>query len=87
MRVINTCSGQGLVEMFGSTTLWLERNADQIDSLNVFPVSDGDTGINMLLTMRSAVEEASRSSDRNASANVESIHSGQPLHNYIISVE
>jgi dihydroxyacetone kinase-like predicted kinase len=87
MRVIDGCSRHGLVEMFGNTTLWWERNADQINSLNVFPVPDGDTGINMLLTMRSAVEEASRSSDRNASANVEAIHSGQPQYNYIISVE
>jgi dihydroxyacetone kinase-like predicted kinase len=67
--------------------LWLERNADQINSLNVFPVPDGDTGINMLLTMRSTVEEAFRSTDRSASANLEAIHSGQPQYNYIISVE
>ena len=87
MMVIDACSVQGLVERFGNTTLWLERNADQINSLNVFPVPDGDTGMNMLLTMRSAVEEASRSTDKSASANVEAIHSGQPHYNYIISVE
>jgi dihydroxyacetone kinase-like predicted kinase len=87
MRVIDTCSGQELVEMFGSATLWLEKNADQINSLNVFPVPDGDTGINMLLTMRSTVKEAFRSTDRSASANLEAIHSGQPQYNYIISVE
>lgn len=87
MRLIDGCSRQELVEMFGNTTLWLERNADQVDSLNVFPVPYGDTGINMLLTMRSAVEEASRSSDKSASANVEAIHSGQPQYKYIISVE
>jgi dihydroxyacetone kinase-like predicted kinase len=87
MRIIDACSGQELVRIFGSATLWLERNADQINSLNVFPVPDGDTGMNMLLTMRSAVEEASRSTDKSASANVEAIHSGQPHYNYIISVE
>ena len=87
MRVIDACSGPELVEMFNSATSWLERNADQINSLNVFPVPDGDTGMNMLLTMRSAVEEASRSTDKSASANVEAIHSGQPHYNYIISVE
>jgi DAK2 domain fusion protein YloV len=76
MRVIDTCSGQELAEMFGSATLWLEKNADQINSLNVFPVPDGDTGINMLLTMRSAVEEASRSVDRSASAIVRAIAHG-----------
>ena len=87
MRIIDAYSGQELVEIFGSATLWLERNADQINSLNVFPVPDGDTGMNMLLTMRSAVEEASRSTDKSASANVEATHSGQPHYNYIISVE
>ena len=87
MRIIDAYRGQELVEMFGSATLWLEKNADQINSLNIFPVPDGDTGINMLLTMRSAVEEASRSTDRSASANLEVIHSGQPQYNYIISVE
>ena len=87
MRVIDACSGQELVEPFGNATFWLERNVDQIDSLNVFPVPDGDTGMNMLLTMRSAVEEASRSTDKSTSANLEAIHSGQPQYNYIISVE
>ena len=87
MRVIDTCSGQELVEMFGSAMLWLVRNVDRINSLNVFPVPDGDTGINILLTMRSTVEEAFRSTDRSASANLEAIHSGQPQYNYTISVE
>ena len=42
-------------------TRWYERAADAlavacpgIDALNVFPVADGDTGTNMLLTMRAA---------------------------------
>ena len=87
MRVIDACSGQELVETSGSATLWLEKNVDRINSLNVFPVPDGDTGINMLLTMRSTVEEAFRSTDKSASANVEATHSGQPHYNYIISVE
>jgi DAK2 domain fusion protein YloV len=67
MKVINSCSGQDLVGMFGSAVVWLERNEDQINSLNVFPVPDGDTGTNMLLTMRSAVAEASCSSNESAS--------------------
>ena len=35
----------------------LEINRAKIDSLNVFPVPDGDTGTNMSLTMQSAVKE------------------------------
>ncbi len=54
--------------MFGAATAWLERNAAEINSLNVFPVPDGDTGTNMLLTMRSAMAEASGSPQESASA-------------------
>ena len=35
----------------------LEANRETIDALNVFPVPDGDTGTNMVLTMRSVLEE------------------------------
>lgn len=35
----------------------LEQNRAKIDSLNVFPVPDGDTGTNMSLTLQSAVRE------------------------------
>ena len=34
----------------------LEAHREEIDSLNVFPVPDGDTGTNMLLTQRAVVE-------------------------------
>ena len=34
----------------------LEIEKAKIDSLNVFPVPDGDTGTNMSLTMASAVK-------------------------------
>ncbi|MCW5877749.1 MAG: DAK2 domain-containing protein [Anaerolineales bacterium] len=36
---------------------WLEANKQTVNALNVFPVPDGDTGTNMTLTMKSAVEE------------------------------
>src|SRR6056297_3211520 len=35
----------------------LENNKHIVDSLNVFPVPDGDTGTNMNLTMQSALKE------------------------------
>jgi len=65
---ITSCNGQDLSGMFGAATRWLERSAQAINLLNVFPVPDGDTGINMLLTMRAAMEEARRASDDSASA-------------------
>ena len=36
----------------------LERHVDEVDSLNVFPVPDGDTGSNMLATIKAALAEA-----------------------------
>ena len=68
MKVVNSCSGQDLVDMFNAAVLWLGRSAAEIDSLNVFPVPDGDTGTNMLFTMRSAVSEASRFANGTASS-------------------
>ncbi len=56
----NTIGGPDLKEMFAAATDWLEKSASDIDALNVFPVPDGDCGTNMLLTMRSAIEEAGR---------------------------
>lgn len=50
-------NGKELREAFSSATLCLEEFRDAINALNVFPVPDGDTGTNMLLTMRSAMEK------------------------------
>jgi len=55
-----SCTGYELREMFSAATRWLEKNASAINALNVFPVPDGDTGTNMLLTMRATMENAAR---------------------------
>ena len=68
MKQVTAVNGQEMREMFAAATSWLEKNAADIDALNVFPVPDGDTGTNMLLTMRSTVEEAFRAPDHSASA-------------------
>jgi DAK2 domain fusion protein YloV len=52
-----TCDGQLLKRLTAGALAWLEHNHRKIDALNVFPVPDGDTGTNMLLTMRSAYQE------------------------------
>src|SRR3990172_6237169 len=51
-------TGGELRDMFAAATSWLEVNAEAINSINVFPVPDGDTGTNMYLTMRSTMDEA-----------------------------
>jgi DAK2 domain fusion protein YloV len=60
MKQGNSINGRDFREMFTAATNWLEKSASEIDALNVFPVPDGDTGTNMLLTMHSTIEEADR---------------------------
>ncbi len=52
-----TIGGVMLKEIFLAGAALLEKNRAYIDSLNVFPVPDGDTGTNMSMTMQSAVRE------------------------------
>ncbi|MDI6895142.1 MAG: DAK2 domain-containing protein [Bacillota bacterium] len=52
--------GWDLRRMIGLATGYLERHRAEVDQLNVFPVPDGDTGTNLLLTMRSAQAEMDR---------------------------
>ncbi|HEX78635.1 MAG TPA: DAK2 domain-containing protein [Dehalococcoidia bacterium] len=60
MKQENNINGRDFREMFTAATNWLEKSASDVDALNVFPVPDGDTGTNMLLTMHSTIEEADR---------------------------
>ncbi|MBO4570083.1 MAG: DAK2 domain-containing protein, partial [Clostridia bacterium] len=50
-------TGAQFRKMVISGANYLENNKDYVDSLNVYPVPDGDTGTNMSLTMRSAIRE------------------------------
>ena len=76
MESLKTVSGQELREMVAAATSWLEKSAADIDALNVFPVPDGDTGTNMLLTMRSTLDETYRAPDHSASAVAEAMAKG-----------
>jgi uncharacterized protein len=67
MNKIGVVAGQDLRDMFSAASAWLEKSSADIDALNVFPVPDGDTGTNMMLTMRSTMEEAFRAPDHSAS--------------------
>jgi DAK2 domain fusion protein YloV len=52
------CNGAGLLGAFRAAVANLEANVEEINALNVFPVPDGDTGSNMLATVRAALAEA-----------------------------
>jgi DAK2 domain fusion protein YloV len=50
--------GKALLAALDAAGANLEGHAEAINALNVFPVPDGDTGKNMLLTMRAALAAA-----------------------------
>jgi DAK2 domain fusion protein YloV len=55
--------GQVFKELVAAGLNWLRANSALVNALNVFPVPDGDTGTNMVLTMQSAYEEIEASSE------------------------
>ncbi len=49
--------GALLIDLVSAAAQALEVNRDTINALNVFPVPDGDTGTNMLLTLKSVLDD------------------------------
>jgi len=60
------CDGHMLKWLVAAGTAWLQQHHKQINEMNVFPVPDGDTGTNMLLTMQKAYEEIAREDEYHA---------------------
>ena len=52
-----TIDGRKCKEYMAASLKWLKANQQYVNSLNVFPVPDGDTGTNMLLTFQAAYNE------------------------------
>ncbi|MFC2064913.1 DAK2 domain-containing protein [Chloroflexota bacterium] len=55
---------------------WLKANQEIVNTLNVFPVPDGDTGTNMVLTMQSAYAEIRDSGQRHIGQLTQAISQG-----------
>ncbi len=68
--------GQGLKDLLEAGLTWLRTNQQLVNSLNVFPVPDGDTGTNMLLTMQAAYNEISKSGEVNVGKMAHSVAQG-----------
>lgn len=62
-----TVNGSLLGEMTKAALTWLQSNKEEVNALNVFPIPDGDTGINMVLTMQSACDSLSEPTSTNVS--------------------
>lgn len=74
--MIKTINGATFRKMIVAGAALLEQNKKYVDSLNVFPVPDGDTGTNMYLTMKSAVNEVSKCINNDMDALSESFAKG-----------
>jgi DAK2 domain fusion protein YloV len=68
--------GQVLKKMIEVGLTWLRTNQQTVNSLNVFPVPDGDTGTNMVLTMQAAYEEIAEAPERNLGKMAHSVAHG-----------
>jgi uncharacterized protein len=62
---ITSIDGQAFKKLTEASLIWLKSNQQIVNSLNVFPVPDGDTGTNMLLTMQAAYNEIINSTEEN----------------------
>lgn len=54
--IYNKINGQHFLSMVANASIRLENEKSYVDSLNVFPVPDGDTGTNMSMTFKAAVK-------------------------------
>ena len=68
--------GQSLKRLVEAGLTWLRTNQQTVNALNVFPVPDGDTGTNMVLTMQSAYNEISQLGHRNVGDMVSAVSQG-----------
>ena len=63
--MISKINGKLFADMIIQGAQNLSNNADLVDSLNVYPVPDGDTGTNMNLTITSGREEVENNLSQN----------------------
>ncbi len=69
--------GPDLRETVLGSVAYMELYRDAANALNVFPVPDGDSGTNMLLTLRAGVEQMDQEADATSAGDVaESIATG-----------
>jgi hypothetical protein len=75
-ETVVSCDGQVLKDLAYAGLQWLESNHQHVNELNVFPVPDGDTGTNMLLTMQNAYREVAEETSVNSGHIIQKIAHG-----------
>ncbi|HEY3290449.1 MAG TPA: DAK2 domain-containing protein, partial [Anaerolineae bacterium] len=75
-RQIYTIDGLKFKRFVQAAYLWLRQQEPIINSYNVYPVPDGDTGTNMMHTMRSAWEACQKANDNSLGPIVHTVSMG-----------
>ena len=65
LSLVSPIDGLELKALLEAGLTWLRTNQQLVNALNVFPVPDGDTGTNMVLTMQAAYDEIASLGERN----------------------
>ena len=73
---LHLCDGHGLRQAMKAAGEWLRRHVAEVNALNVFPVPDGDTGTNMVLTMAAALAEVETVADGSAAGVAQALARG-----------
>lgn len=73
---LQTVDGPTFKRMIRAALLWLRRHHELVNAMNVFPVPDGDTGTNMLLTMEAAWREIADMPDQEVGALLQRVAHG-----------
>jgi dihydroxyacetone kinase-like predicted kinase len=73
---MKTINGQQLKQLFLSGANNLYNHYPEIDQLNVFPVPDGDTGMNMNLTLTSGPKKSHNKNDESVARSPRASHKG-----------
>ncbi len=55
---MESINGRDLYQMFNYGTYYIMKERSYLNDINVFPVADGDTGNNLLQTLRTIVVES-----------------------------
>jgi len=63
-----TISGSDVARLVDASLAALKRRQNEINRLNVFPVPDGDTGTNLVLTVQAMLEELTKTPDKSMSS-------------------
>jgi DAK2 domain fusion protein YloV len=68
-----------LLQLTEAGMTWLKTNQETVNALNVYPIPDGDTGTNMVLTMEAAWKEVERTGGRSIGTALQALAHGAQM--------